>query len=112
MTSCSSASTSAPHARSISAGNGQRQWIESYVGWPKDFIAAQVVGKPVLFGSEVLEYRLSVDVCRPLQHGIIKEGINRNEEAVKEIIRHLIELAGPRRRARRSTPSSASPPTR
>jgi rod shape-determining protein MreB len=80
---------------SISAANGQRQWIESYVGWPKDFVAAQVVGKPVLFGSEVLEHRLSVDVCRPLQHGIIKEGIDRNEEAVKEIIRHLIELAGP-----------------
>jgi rod shape-determining protein MreB len=80
---------------SISAGNSQRQWIESYVGWPKDFVAAQVVGKPVLFGSEVLEYRLSVDVCRPLQHGIIKEGIDRNEEAVKEIIRHLIHLAGP-----------------
>lgn len=80
---------------SISAGNGQRQWIESYVGWPKDFVAAQVVGKPVLFGAEVLEYRLSVDVCRPLQHGIIKEGIDRNEEAVKEIIRHLIQLAGP-----------------
>jgi rod shape-determining protein MreB len=80
---------------SISAGNGQRQWIESYVGWPKDFVAAQVVGKPVLFGSEVLEYRLSVEVCRPLQHGIIKEGIDRSEEAVKEIIRHLIQLAGP-----------------
>ncbi|HWR97260.1 MAG TPA: MamK family actin-like protein [Candidatus Methanoperedens sp.] len=80
---------------SISAGNGQRQWIESYVGWPKDFVAAQVVGKPVLFGAEALEHRLMVDVCRPLQHGIIKEGIDRSEEAVKEIIRHLIELAGP-----------------
>ena len=80
---------------SISAGNGQRQWIESYVGWPKDFVAAQVVGKPVLFGSEVLEYRLSVDVCRPLQHGIIKEGLDRSEEAVQEVIRHLIQLAGP-----------------
>jgi rod shape-determining protein MreB and related proteins len=80
---------------SISAGNGRRQWIESYVGWPKDFVAAQVVGKPVLFGSEALEYRLSVDICRPLQHGIIKEGIDRSEEAVKEIIRHLVELAGP-----------------
>lgn len=80
---------------SISAGNGQRQWIESYVGWPKDFVAAQVVGKPVLFGADVLEHRLMVDVCRPLQHGIIREGIDRSEEAVKEIIRHLIELAGP-----------------
>lgn len=80
---------------SVSAGNGQRQWIESYVGWPKDFVAAQVVGKPVLFGSEVLEHRLSVDVCRPLQHGMIREGIDRSEEAVKEIIRHLVELATP-----------------
>src|SRR5512137_786666 len=79
---------------SISAGNGQRQWIESYVGWPKDFVAAQVVGKPVLFGAEALEYRLSLEMCRPLQHGIIKEGIDRSEEAVKEIIRHLIELTG------------------
>ena len=28
---------------SISAGNYTREWIESYVGWPKDFIAQQVV---------------------------------------------------------------------
>ncbi len=80
---------------SISASNSTRQWIESYVGWPKDFIAAQVVGKPVLFGSDALRNRLSLDICRPLQHGVIKEGIDRSEEAVKEIIRHLIELAKP-----------------
>lgn len=80
---------------SISASNETRRWIESYVGWPKDFIAQQVVGKPVLFGADALENRLSLDICRPLQHGVIKEGINRNEEAVKEIIRHLIDLAGP-----------------
>ena len=80
---------------SISASNDQRQWIESYVGWPKDFVAAQVVGKPVLFGAEALEHRLSLEICRPLQHGIIKEGIDRNEEAVKEIIRHLVDLVGP-----------------
>jgi len=80
---------------SISASNSAREWIESYVGWPKDFIAAQVVGKPVLFGAEALQNRLSLDLCRPLEHGVIKEGIERSEEAVKEIIRHLIELAKP-----------------
>ena len=80
---------------SVSASNGQRQWIESYVGWPKDFVAAQVVGKPVLFGADALEHRLSLEICRPLQHGIIREGIDRSEEAVKEIIRHLVVLAGP-----------------
>ena len=59
----------------ISASNGTREWIESFVGWPKDFISQQVVGKKVLFGSAALEHRLSLDVCRPLQHGVIKEGI-------------------------------------
>src|SRR3989337_1237757 len=80
---------------SISASNGTKEWIESYVGWPKDFIAAQVIGKPVLFGSEALKHRLSLELCRPLQHGVIKEGIEKSEEAVKEIIKHLIELAKP-----------------
>jgi rod shape-determining protein MreB len=80
---------------SISASNGTREWIESYVGWPKDFIAAQVVGKTVLFGAEALQNRLSLDLCRPLEHGVIKEGISRNEEAVKDIIKYLIELAKP-----------------
>jgi rod shape-determining protein MreB len=78
---------------SISSSNGKREWIESYVGWPKDFISEQVVGKPVLFGDEALQHRLSLDLCRPLERGIIKEGIENSERAVREIIRHLIDLA-------------------
>jgi rod shape-determining protein MreB len=65
------------------------------VGWPKDFIAQQVVGKPVLFGAEALENRLSLDLCRPLERGIIKAGIEKSDEAVKEIIKYLIGLAKP-----------------
>ena len=79
----------------ICSSNGKREWIESYVGWPKDFIAEQVVGKPVLFGAEALQHRRSLDFCRPLERGIIKEGIESSERAVKEIIRHLVHLAKP-----------------
>jgi rod shape-determining protein MreB len=79
----------------ISSSNGMREWIESYAGWPKDFIAERVVGKPVLFGAEALQHRLSLDICRPLERGIIKEGIESSEKAVKEIIRYLIDLAKP-----------------
>lgn len=79
----------------ISSSDGLREWIESYVGWPKDFIAEQVVRKPVLFGAEALEHRLALDLCRPLERGLIKEGIESSERAVKEIIRYLIELAKP-----------------
>ncbi len=81
---------------SISAGNGTRDWIESLVGWPKDFIAERVVSKPVLFGEEAQKHRLSLDLHRPLERGVIKEGIERSEEAVQEIIRYLVGLAEPK----------------
>jgi rod shape-determining protein MreB len=80
---------------SISASNGTRSWTESYVGWPRDFISAKVLGKKVLFGADALEHRLSLDLYRPLERGVIKEGIERNEEAVRELIRCLLDMAKP-----------------
>lgn len=77
---------------SISADNGKKEWVESYVGWPKDFIARKVVGKPVLFGADAVGHRLSLDMYRPLKNGVIKEGTARDEEAVKELISHLVNL--------------------
>jgi rod shape-determining protein MreB len=79
----------------ISADNDKKKWVESYVGWPRDFIARKVVGAPVLFGAEAVKHRLSLDMYRPLKNGVIKEGTARDEEAVKELIRHLITLVQP-----------------
>jgi rod shape-determining protein MreB and related proteins len=75
--------------------NRKKFWVESYVGWPKDFIAAKVLRKPVLFGSEALKNRLSLDIFRPLEHGVMKEGNNKEGESVKELIHHLISLVKP-----------------
>jgi rod shape-determining protein MreB len=77
----------------VSSSNGSRKWVESYIGWPKDFVAKKMLGKQVLFGSEALEHRLSLNISRPLQHGVLKEGTERDEAAVHELIGHLIELA-------------------
>ncbi len=79
----------------IVASNGKKSWVESYVGWPKDFISEKVIGKSVLFGTEALKYRLSMDVYRPLEHGVVKEGTEKEEESVRELIRHLIGLVKP-----------------
>lgn len=79
----------------IIASNGKKHWLESYVGWPKDFIAAKVLRKSVLFGTEALQNRLSLDIYRPLEHGVIKEGTGKEEESVRELIRHLISLTKP-----------------
>ena len=77
----------------VSASNGNRKWMESYVGWPKDFVAKKMLGKRVLFGSDALEHRLALNLSRPLQNGVLKEGTERDETAVQELIGHLIELA-------------------
>ncbi len=81
----------------ISASNGKKIWIESYVGWPKDFISSKVLDKPVLFGEEAIRNRLSVNLYRPLKDGVIKEGSAKDKESVRELIHHMIELVNPKK---------------
>jgi rod shape-determining protein MreB len=78
---------------SISASNGERHVIDSYVGWPVDMVARKLVKKSVLIGREALDHRSMLDLRRPLEHGVIKEGSEKDEEAVQELLRHLISLA-------------------
>ena len=79
----------------ISASNGARHLVESYVGWPVDMVARKIVKKPVLFGRDALENRPMLDLHRPLERGLIKEGSEKDEAAVRELLRHLISLTGP-----------------
>ncbi|HXU33455.1 MAG TPA: rod shape-determining protein [Thermoanaerobaculia bacterium] len=79
---------------SISASNGQRHVVESYVGWPLDMVARKVLKKSVLIGREALEQRTMLDLHRPLEEGLIKDGSEKDEAAVRELLRHLVQLAG------------------
>lgn len=85
---------------SVSASNGERHVIDSYVGWPVDMIARKLVKKPVLVGREALENRSMLEVHRPLERGLIKEGSEKDEEAVRELVRHLLNLAGLKHKSR------------
>ena len=79
---------------SISASNGERHVIDSYVGWPVDMVARKLVKKSVLVGREALDNRSMLDLRRPLERGVMKEGSEKDQEAVQEILRHLINVAG------------------
>lgn len=79
---------------SISASNGERHVVDSYVGWPVDMVARKLVKKSVLIGREALDNRPMLDLRRPLEHGIMKDGSEKDQEAVQEILHHLISLAG------------------
>ncbi len=79
---------------SISASNGQRHVVQSYVGWPVDMVSRKVLKRDVLVGSEALENRTMLDLHRPLERGLIKEASEKDLRAVREILVHLLDLAG------------------
>jgi rod shape-determining protein MreB and related proteins len=79
----------------VCASNGVRKRVESLVGWPKDIVARRVIGKTIVFGEECHKYKLSLDIYRPLEWGMLKRGASRIEEAARALVRHLIELAEP-----------------
>jgi rod shape-determining protein MreB len=79
---------------SISASNGERHVVDSYVGWPIDMVARKLVKKSVLVGRDALDNRPMLDLRRPLERGIMKDGSEKDQEAVQELVRHLISLAG------------------
>jgi len=79
----------------IAANNGKKRWVHSYVGWPRDFVARRMLKQDVLIGMDAIEHRNSVNLVRPLEYGVIRDGTERDEKAVRELIRHLFSLAQP-----------------
>jgi rod shape-determining protein MreB len=79
---------------SIATSDGHHEMIESYVGWPVDMVARKLLKKPVLVGAEALENRPMLEIHRPLERGILKEGSDRDSLAVRQLIEHLMRKAG------------------
>jgi rod shape-determining protein MreB and related proteins len=84
---------------SVSASNGVRETVLSYVGYPKDVVSMKLVKKDVLFGDEALRKRLSLKLYRPLAHGVIRDDADAegNRKAARDLIREIIRRAKPRR---------------
>ena len=78
----------------ISASNGERFVVESFVGWPVDMVARKVLKRDVLIGHEAVANRTMLDLHRPLERGLLKEGSEKDIEAVRELLKHLLRLVG------------------
>jgi rod shape-determining protein MreB len=79
---------------SIATSDGHKEMVESYVGWPVDMVARKLLKKPVLVGAEAIENRPMLDIHRPLERGLLKEGSDRDRLAVRQLIDHLLRRAG------------------
>lgn len=77
---------------SITTSTGAKHVVESYVGWPVDMVARKLVKKPVLIGSEALEKRPMLELHRPLERGLIKEGSEKDQQAVRQLLAYLMKI--------------------
>ena len=91
---------------SIVSMDGKRKTSESYVGYPKDPVSRKHLKADVIYGKQALDNRLSLDMYRPLESGVIKgsgEGewgedlAKRNLAAAKDLLAHLVDEIEPGR---------------
>src|SRR5437868_13873757 len=78
----------------ISASNGERFVVDSFVGWPADMVAKKILKRNVLIGHDAVANRTMLDLHRPLERGLLKEGSDKDVEAVRELLKHLLGLVG------------------
>lgn len=78
----------------ISASNGERFVVDSFVGWPADMVAKKILKRSVLIGHDAVANRTMLDLHRPLERGLLKEGSDKDVEAVRELLKHLLGLVG------------------
>src|SRR5687767_14811285 len=80
----------------ISSSNGKQFVVDSFVGWPADLVARKVLQRDLLIGREALDNRTMLDLHRPLERGVLKEGSEKDVEAARELLRHLLSLVNPK----------------
>jgi rod shape-determining protein MreB len=78
----------------ISTSTGQQFVVDSFVGWPTDLVARKVLRRDLLVGREAIENRTMLNLHRPLERGLLKEGSTKDLEAARELLRHLLGLVG------------------
>jgi len=57
---------------SVASSTGYRDVMPTAVGWPRDHIARTMLGRDVVFGQDLTDHRLALDVVRPFEKGALK----------------------------------------
>lgn len=92
---------------SVVSVNGARKTVESYVGFARDPVSRKFLKTDIVYGKAALDNRLSVDLYRPLEKGVIKgtlensggtkEEHDKNLKAAQLLVKHLVDLVNPGR---------------
>ncbi len=91
---------------SVASSAGVRDVIYSAVGRPKDHVARTMLGRDVVFGNDIIEQRLALNVIRPFEKGVLKYNSNKaaglaqeqnhdRREAARLLVEHAVALTRP-----------------
>ncbi|VTS08746.1 rod shape-determining protein [Tuwongella immobilis] len=91
---------------SVASSTGYRDVLQTAVGWPKDHIARTMLGRDVVFGKDLVEHRLALDIVRPFEKGSLKyveaastgmsaDQIKRHQLATRLIIEYAVARVRP-----------------
>ncbi len=91
---------------SVASSTGVRDCCHSAVGWPKDHVARTLLGRDVVFGTELIQHRMALNVCRPFEKGVLKynslkdtgvkaEEVERHKSAARLLVEHAVAQTRP-----------------
>lgn len=91
---------------SVASSAGKRDVIYSAVGRPKDHVAQSLLGREVVFGKDIFEHRLALNIIRPFEKGVLKynnpkeagllqEAMDNYCEAAQLLVEHAVALMRP-----------------
>ena len=91
---------------SVTSSTGVRDVMLTAVGWPKDAIARTMLGREVVFGKDIIEHRLALNVVRPFEKGFLKYStpdkkantngkVDQHKEAARLLVEHAVAQTRP-----------------
>ena len=91
---------------SVASSAGVRDVIPTAVGWPKDRVARTLLGRDVVFGKDLAEHRLAINVVRPFEKGVLKYNspdqagvasnlMDQHKQAARLVVEYAVTLTRP-----------------
>ncbi len=77
----------------VLSNTGYQDRINSVIGYPKDIIGLNLLGKPQVFGEEALQHHSALALYNPLEDGLIREANHYNYNTAYELLKHVITEA-------------------